>query len=73
MQNLSRVACKLRKDAYARGTMSTHTFEPTHYHHTLGSHPPALKIAPGDTVITTCVDAGGLDRYLQQVTPGAIP
>ncbi|GEM83301.1 acetamidase/formamidase family protein [Meiothermus hypogaeus] len=55
------------------GTMSTHTFEPTHYHHTLGNHPPVLRIAPGDTVITTCVDAGGLDRYLQQVTPRGNP
>lgn len=48
--------------------MPTHTFEPTHYHHTLGSHPAVLRIAPGDTVRTTCVDAAGQDRHLRQVT-----
>lgn len=48
--------------------MATLSFQPTHYHNTLGSHPPVLEIAPGDTVITTCVDAGGLDQHLQQAT-----
>lgn len=53
--------------------MPTHTYEPTHYHHTLGSHPPVLRIAPGDTVVTTCVDAAGQDRNLQPVTPRGNP
>jgi amidase len=53
--------------------MPTHVFEPTYYHHTFGAHPPVLHIAPGDTVRTTCVDAAGQDRTLQQVTPRGNP
>jgi acetamidase/formamidase len=38
-----------------------HRFTPTRYHNTLGSHEPALRIAPGDTVSTSTVDAIGQD------------
>lgn len=48
--------------------MATHQFQPTHYHNTIGSHEPVLRIAPGDTVVTTTVDAGGGDATGQQVT-----
>ncbi len=41
--------------------MVTHYFEPDHYHITLGSHEPVLRIKPGDMVITTTVDALGQD------------
>jgi amidase len=48
-----------------------HEFEPARYHRTLGSHPEVLRIASGDTVVTTCVDAEGRDRHDRQVTePG---
>jgi amidase len=51
--------------------MPTHHFEPTHYFNTMGSHPPVLHIADGDTVITTTVDARGADVNEQQITsPG---
>ncbi|MBX3001517.1 MAG: acetamidase/formamidase family protein [Caldilineaceae bacterium] len=51
--------------------MPTHYFEPTHYFNTIGSHPPVLHIADGDTVITTTVDARGADVNEQQITlPG---
>ena len=51
--------------------MVTHHFQPTHYHNTLGSHEPVLRISPGDTVITTTVDAAGQDASGQRVTtPG---
>jgi acetamidase/formamidase len=53
--------------------MSTHHFEPTHYHMTLGSHEPVLHIADGDTVITTTVDAFGKDARDQQVTERGNP
>lgn len=53
--------------------MTTHHFTPTHYHVALGSHAPVLHIAPGDTVITTTVDAGGRDAQGEQVTPGGNP
>ncbi len=53
--------------------MSTHHFQPTHYHTTIGSHEPVLRIAPGDTVITTTVDARGQDASGAQVTPPGNP
>ena len=43
--------------------MTTHRFSPTAFHNTLGSHPPALRIADGDTVIAETVDARGFDRH----------
>jgi acetamidase/formamidase len=53
--------------------MSIHFFKPDRYHNTLGSHAPVLTIQPGDTVITTCVDARGLDEYDQPITPRGNP
>lgn len=53
--------------------MAVHTFTPTHYHRTLGSHEPVLRIADGDTVHTTTVDAGGKDFRGEQATPGGNP
>ena len=47
--------------------MTTHHFNPTVYHRTLGPHKAALRIKDGDTVITTTVDAGGSDQHGQQV------
>jgi amidase len=53
--------------------MATHRFQPTHYHTTLGPHAPVMRVAPGDTVITTCVDARGFDRHDRRVTPPGNP
>mgnify|MGYP000110483640 CR=1 FL=1 len=53
--------------------MAVHTFTPTHYHRTMGSHTPVLHIAPGDSVITTTVDAWGLDAAEQKATEGGNP
>jgi acetamidase/formamidase len=53
--------------------MTTHQFTPTHYHTAIGSHEPVLRIAPGDTVITTTVDAGGHDARNEQVAPFGNP
>jgi acetamidase/formamidase len=51
--------------------MATHHFKPTRYHTTLGPYEPVLRIAPGDSVVTTTVDARGYDASGQQVTgPG---
>lgn len=50
-----------------------HRFTPDHYHNTLGSHPPVLTIASGDSVITLCVDAWGQDARGKRVTPGPNP
>ncbi|MGQ0550230.1 MAG: acetamidase/formamidase family protein [Armatimonadota bacterium] len=53
--------------------MATHRFEPTHYHVTIGSHAPVLRISDGDTVVTTTVDARGCDARGERVTAGGNP
>lgn len=53
--------------------MTTHQFTPTRYYTTIGSHEPALRIADGDTVVTSTVDAGGRDTSGEQVTQGGNP
>ena len=53
--------------------MPTHHMSPTHYYTTIGSHPPVLQIAPGDTVVTTTVDARGQGADGQSITPPGNP
>lgn len=53
--------------------MTTHHFQPEHYHTTIGWHEPVLRIASGDTVVTTTVDSGGQDANEAQATPGGNP
>jgi len=53
--------------------MTTHHFHPTHYHATIGPHEPVLRIAAGDTVVTTTVDAYGRDARNEQVAAGRNP
>jgi amidase len=53
--------------------MTTHTFEPTTYWNTFGPHPPALRIADGDTVITRTIDAFGLDAAGTLINAGSNP
>ena len=53
--------------------MATHHFEPTVYHVAIGAHEPVLHIDSGDTVVTTTVDAGGVDAAGEAVTEGGNP
>jgi acetamidase/formamidase len=53
--------------------MATHHFRPERYYTAMGSYEPVLRIADGDTVITTTVDAGGCDMRGEQVTEGGNP
>ncbi len=53
--------------------MATHHFKPTIYHIAIGAHEPVLHIDSGDTVVTTTVDAGGVDAAGEQVTEGGNP
>lgn len=53
--------------------MAIHRYHPDHYHVTIGSHQPVLRLADGDSVVTTTVDAGGRDAGGVQVTPGGNP
>ncbi len=47
--------------------MATHRFDPDHFYNTMGDHPPVLRIAPGDTVVTTTVDAVGVNSRGEEV------
>jgi acetamidase/formamidase len=42
--------------------MATHRFEATRWYNTIGSHPPALTVRSGDTVVTETIDAGSFDK-----------
>ncbi len=53
--------------------MTTHHFQPDHYFNTLGTHEPVLHVAPGDTIVTTTVDADGYDASGVQVAHGGNP
>ena len=53
--------------------MTTHHFQPSEYHTTIGSHTPVLRIKPGDHVVTTTVDASGRDASGDEVTPRGNP
>jgi acetamidase/formamidase len=53
--------------------MTTHRFEPTTYYNVLGTLPPALTVASGDTVITETIDAGGADKHGAQLASGPNP
>jgi acetamidase/formamidase len=53
--------------------MTVHHFQPTLYYTAIGTAPPVLRLHPGDTVHTSCVDAHGLDAASRQVTPSGNP
>jgi acetamidase/formamidase len=47
--------------------MAEHHFDPQVYHNTFGPHEPVLRIADGDSVVTTTIDAHGYDADEVQV------
>ena len=50
---------------------ATHHFTATEYYNTFSfAHPPALRIQPGDRVVTSTIDAGGRDQSGENVAPG---
>ena len=52
----------------------THRFVPTTFYNTFSfAHPPALRIKPGDTVITVTADAGGIDANDRRVASAPNP
>jgi len=53
--------------------MTTHHFAPTLWYNTLGSHPPALTVESGDSVVTETIDANGWDRTGSNVMHGPNP
>jgi amidase len=53
--------------------MTTHRFIATNCHNVLGTLPPALTVASGDTVITETIDAHGIDKDGVQHAPEPNP
>src|SRR5919112_6864866 len=45
-----------------RNRVTTHPFDPERFFNTMGQHPPALRVQPGDTVVMQTLDALGVDR-----------
>ena len=55
-------------------TPAPQTLVPDHFYNTFsGAHPPALRIKPGQRVITKTIDAGGTDWNGKQVASGPNP
>ena len=53
---------------------TTHEFSATTYYNTFSfDHPVALRISPGDRVVTKTIDARGGDENGRQVAPGPNP
>src|SRR5215211_8622661 len=42
--------------------MTKHHFDPERFFNTMGHHPAALRVRPGDTVVMQTLDALGVDR-----------
>src|SRR4051812_8544843 len=53
--------------------MATHPFVPDKYYIAIGTYEPVLRIASGDSVVTTTVDAGGSDASNTRVAAGGNP
>jgi amidase len=52
----------------------THRFTPERFHNTFSfAHPPALRIKPGDRVVTSTLDASGVDAAGEQRAQGPNP
>ncbi len=56
-----------RHQFYGRPSMTIHRYKPDGYHNTIGSHPAALTVESGDTIVTTTIDAFGRDHTGRQV------
>lgn len=60
--------------APSRVAAETHRFRPTIFYNTYSfAHPPALRIKPGDRVVTTTIDASGVDASGTAAASGPNP
>lgn len=74
--NTPRILCTLIAFVCASATLvgETHRLIPQRFYNTFSAaHPPALRIKPGDRVVTKTVDAGGTDWEGKAVTRGPNP
>jgi amidase len=53
--------------------VTTHHLAPTRFSNAIGRAEPALRIADGDTVITSTLDAWGFDEHARQLAQGPNP
>ena len=68
------VAAALCGTAAPAQSPQTHRFTPTAFYTTYSfAHPPALRIRPGDRVVTKTIDAAGTDWNNKPVSPGGNP
>lgn len=66
--------CASASRAVPSAAPRTHQFLPTTYYTTYSfAHPPALRIRPGDRVVTKTIDAAGVDWNGKTVSPGGNP
>jgi amidase len=67
-------SCSARRAPRIQRAATVHDFEPAKFHNYFsGTIPPVLRIAPGDTVRTETVDAGGYDKKGVQRARGGNP
>src|SRR5262245_59875417 len=60
--------------AAGRSAAETHRYVPQQFYNTYSfAHPPALRIKPGDRVVTKTIDAAGVDWNGKQVGTGPNP
>ena len=63
-----------RRPVVSRGAPRTHQFTPTKFYNYFSSkYEPVLHVAPGDTIETWSVDAGGIDASGKRRSPGGNP
>src|SRR4028119_247020 len=61
-QSSSMRQCQSARLALPGGArVTTHRFDPEKFFTTMGQHPPALRVQPGDTVVMQTLDALGFD------------
>ena len=75
MMKVSAITCaSILLVASSRVRAETHQFIPTVFYNTYSfAHPPALRIKPGDRVVTKTIDAGGVDWNGKTVASGPNP
>src|SRR6058998_3433416 len=74
MTRAALIVAALTVGAAARVAAETHTFIPKTFYNTYSfAHPPALRIKPGDRVVTKTIDAGGVDWNGKSVAQGPNP
>ena len=74
MRRIALIALVLSVGASVRIAAETHRFIPQQFYNTYSfAHPPALRIKPGDRVITKTIDAAGVDWNGKSVATGPNP